>query len=100
MIYVSPSVQFNFDSLNNIIKDYSPIIFGGDFNAKHRSWNNFSNNTRGVQLFRYIQNNDISLTHSNTYSHKAPRRNASNIDLFLTKDVSYNNTCYTINDNK
>jgi len=58
--YVSPSVQFGFDLLNNIIKDYFPIIFGDDFNVKHISWNNFSNKTRGVQLFKYIQNNDIS----------------------------------------
>jgi len=27
-----------------------------------------------------------------------PRRNASNIDVFLIKDVSYNNTCYSEND--
>jgi len=36
MIYVPSSIQFDFDSLNNIIKD-SLIIFSGDFNAKHRS---------------------------------------------------------------
>jgi len=43
---------------------YSPIVLGGDFNAKHRSWNNFSSNTRGVQLYKYIQDNDISLIHT------------------------------------
>jgi len=61
--YVLPSTHFEFNSLNNIIKDYSPIVLGGEFNAKHRTWYNFSNNTRGVQLFNYIQNNDISLIH-------------------------------------
>jgi len=48
--YVSTNTHFEFNSLNNIFKDYSPIVLGGDFNAKHRSWNNFSNNnTRGIQ---------------------------------------------------
>jgi len=48
--------------------------------------------------YRYILNNDISLIYSNTFTHKMSRRNASNIDLFLTKDISYNSTCYSEND--
>jgi len=76
-------------TLSNVIKDYSPIIIGGDHNAMHRSWNNYSNNTRGVQLYRYLLNNDISLIYSNTFTHKMSRRNALNIDLFLTKDISH-----------
>jgi len=35
--YVSLIVHFEFNWLNNIIKDYFPIVLGGDFNAKHRS---------------------------------------------------------------
>jgi len=98
IIYAPPGVQFDFDLLKNFCNDYSPFVLAGDFNAKHRSWNNFSNNTRGVQLHNFIQNNDISIVHSNTYSHITPRRKPSNIDLFLVKDVSYNSICYTIND--
>jgi len=45
-----------------------------------------------------MRNNDIILIHSNTYTHKISRRNASNIDIFLTKDFSYNSTCYSEND--
>jgi len=98
VIYVLPSVQFAFDLLNNIIKDYYPIIFAIlMLNIGHGTII-VTIHTTGAQLFRYIQNNDISLIRSNTYTHKAPRRNASNIDLFLIKDVSYNNTCYTVND--
>jgi len=85
-------------SLICYVRDCLPIVLGGDFNAKHKLWNNFSNNTRGVQLYKYIQKNDISLIHSDTYSYEAPHRNASNIDIFLIKDVPYNNSCYTIND--
>jgi len=48
--------------------------------------------------FNYIGIFKITtLIHSNTYMHKLPRRNACNIDVFLTKDVSYNNTCYSEN---
>jgi len=59
--YASSSAQIDLDSLNNIFKNYSSIVIDGDFNAKHRSWNNFSNNSRGVQLYNYIQRNDILL---------------------------------------
>jgi len=38
------------------------------------------------------------IIHSDTYTYKIPRRNASNIDLYLTKDVAYNCACYTVND--
>jgi len=98
VIYVPPKAQFNFESLSNIIKDYSPIILGGDYNAKHRLWNNYTNNTRGIQLYRYMLNNDVTIIHSNTYTHKLPHRKASNIDIFLTKNVSYTSSCYTEND--
>jgi len=100
VVYVSPNAHFQFDVLNDIIRDHSPIVLDGNFNAKRRSWNNFSSNTRGVQLYKYIQNNDISLIHSDTYSYKAPHKKASNIDIFLVKDVPFNNSCYTINDIK
>jgi len=68
VIYVPPKTQFAFDSLNDIINNYSPVIIGGDYNAKHKLWNNFSNNTRGIQLYKYIKNNDITIIHSNTFS--------------------------------
>jgi len=98
VVYAPPSVTFDFNCLNNIIKDHSPIFIGGDFNAKHRTWNNFTNNARGIQLNNYILKNDISLIHSDTYTHKAPHKNASNIDIFITKDIPYNCTCYSTND--
>jgi len=41
--YISLNAQFAFDSLNSIF-DSSPIIIDGDFNTKHRDWNNFYNN--------------------------------------------------------
>jgi len=84
---LSSSIQFTFNSLSSLINDYSPIIISCDFNAEHRAWNNFSNNSRGVHLYSYLQRLDISIIHSNTFLHKAPRKNPSNIDIFLTKDV-------------
>jgi len=54
--------------------------------------------TRGIQLYRYLLNNDVMIIHSNIYTHKFPHRKATNIDIFLTKDVSYTSSCYTEND--
>jgi len=98
VIYAPPKAKFNCNSLNNVITNNSPIIIGGDFNAKHKSWNNFNNNTRGLQLYNYTINNDISIIHSNTYTHRVPRSNPSNIDIFITKDIPYNCACYTMDE--
>jgi len=97
VVCVPPKAQLDTNILGNILTNYSPIVIGGDYNAK-RKWNNFINNARGIQLYKFINNNDISIIHSNTYSHQAPRSKPSNIDIYLTKDVPYNYVCYTIND--
>jgi len=98
VIYVPPKAKFSFNLLNTVLTKYASIIIGGDYNAKHKNWNNFSNNARGSRLYKYINNSDTSLIHSNTYTYRVPRRNVSNIDIFLTKDVPYSYTCNTIFD--
>jgi len=98
VIYAPPKAKFSCNILNNIVTNNSPIIIGGDFNAKHKSWNNFNNNSRGLQLYNYINDNDISVIHSNTYTYRVPRSNPSNLDIFLTKDVPYNNICYSMDE--
>jgi len=98
VIYIPPKAKFSFDSLNTVLTKYAPIIIGGDYNAKHRNWNNFNNNARGIKLYKYINNSDISLIHSSTYTYRAPRKNASNIDIYLAKNIYYNYTCNTLFD--
>jgi len=58
----------------------------------------FHNNIRGIRLYNYIQNSGISIIHSDSYSHKQPRKNPSNIDIFLGKNLPYASTCHTVND--
>jgi len=65
--YVIPNTQFFFDSFDNMFQGNISIIVGGDYNAKHRVWNNFYNNTRGVRLYSYLQN--ISIIHSSMHFH-------------------------------
>jgi len=84
VVYAPPNAHLDTNILSNILTNYSPIIIGGDYNAKHKSWNNFTNNARGIQLYKFINNNDISIIHSNTYSHHAPRKKPSNIDIYIT----------------
>jgi len=98
VIYVPPKAQLDTNTLSNLLINYSPIIIGGDYNARHKSWNNFTNNARGIKLYNFINNNDITIIHSSTYSHHMPRSKPSNIDIYLTKDVPYNYVCNTIND--
>jgi len=98
VIYAPPKAKFTCNLLNNIVSSNSPIVIGGDFNAKHKSWNNFNNNFRGLQLYNYIKDNDISIIHSNTFTYRVPHSNPSNLDIFITKDVPYNYICYTMDE--
>lgn len=95
-IYISPSVHFSFNDLKTIFNEYSRVILGGDMNAKHQAWNNFTNNTRGVRLQKFIDHNNISIISSNSYSYKQPRCNPSNLDILLAKNIPYTTSCYTV----
>lgn len=84
--------------LNVIFRSNSKILIGGDFNAKHRAWNNFTNNARGIKLSQYMDRNNITLISSGTFSHKCPGKNSSNIDFFLNRNLNYLYNCYTMDD--
>jgi len=73
MAYVTPNTQFTFDLTDNIFQFNTPIIIRGDFNTKHRAWNNFYKNIRGIRLYNFLQISCILIIHSNIYSHRAPR---------------------------
>lgn len=98
-IYIPPSITFDVNSLDSIFRgSRTPIILGGDFNAKHTHWNNFYNNARGAKLFHYINNSNISIIHSDTFTYKQPSRRNSNLDFFLVKDIPYLNNCYSLDE--
>lgn len=49
------------------ISDYSIVV--GDFNAHHRVWNCFGNDTNGEKLYNIMQTEDIYLHNPHSYTH-------------------------------
>lgn len=92
-IYFPPSksnedhVQFAKDL--QILTKGPNFLIGGDFNARHTSWNCIRNNTAGHILYKIIQNDDLMVHYPDTPTHfPHSGANPSTIDLMITKGVS------------
>lgn len=75
--------------LSTLLELGSNIVIAGDFNAKHRVWNNTENNTNGNTLFKFL-NEDTELT---VYYPDEPTcwrslTNPSTIDIAVSRNVN------------
>lgn len=74
----------------------SQFIIGGDYNAKHTSWNNRRNNNNVNTLRNFIDKNPINLLYPNSPTH-ITNRSSSVIDIFLT-NITVLSKCKVPND--
>ncbi|GIX87666.1 RNA-directed DNA polymerase from mobile element jockey [Caerostris extrusa] len=79
-----------FEDLKKLQKIHNNVIFAGDFNATHTSWNNSKNNQRGVQLNKFLNENNHRIIAPTSATRIDPRYNAQNIIDFATfKNIPY-----------
>lgn len=66
-IYVPPNLkpQISIDSIANIFNSKLPIIAGGDFNARHESFGDSSNNFNGIKFREFLDGGEFTGIHSN-----------------------------------
>ena len=74
--------------LNKLTRNRSKFLICGDFNAKHRSWNNAQANSNGNILFNDCTGGHYSILFPNSPTCFSSMRNPSTIDLVLT-DLSH-----------
>ena len=67
--YNSPSIQFNKNDYDKILKSSPRIIAAGDFNAKHKSWGSRVNNTLGNKLLKYCDQRNLFIHAPNEFTH-------------------------------
>ena len=87
-IYIHPGTSVgdaaeDFQVLNTLSSSFDYSFIGGDFNARHQSWNNPVNNGIGRKLFEFVNDPDcnfVSPLFPPTYTRIASR---STIDFFL-----------------
>ena len=73
----------DFQVLNTLSSSFDYSFIGGDFNARHQSWNNPVNNGIGRKLYEFVNDPDcnfVSPLFPPTYTRIASR---STIDFFL-----------------
>ncbi|GIZ02154.1 RNA-directed DNA polymerase from mobile element jockey [Caerostris extrusa] len=79
-----------FDDLKKLQKIHNNVVFAGDFNATHTSWNNSKSNQRGVQLNKFLKENNHRIIAPTSATRIDPRYNAQNIIDFATfKNIPY-----------
>ena len=63
-VYI-PSQGIQEKDLDVLVPDSQNFVLMGDFNSKHRSWNNGPENRNGPVLFRWIQTHKVILLNQN-----------------------------------
>lgn len=83
---MATALAFKHDMIN-LISLYSPMILGGDFNARHSMWNCQRANQAGNILYDLLSRFDflINFTPTPTHFPADSNRNPSTIDLVLSK---------------
>lgn len=99
-LYCPPQMSVvNFKSDLSILMSLpGPLILAGDFNAKHTSWNNFSNNRKGIELVKLADSHLSDILCPNIPTLYPSRGNPSTVDLVVRKDIDCLSSIKTIND--
>jgi len=89
-IYCPPKHNNKYDDYDSFFKTLGHcFIAGGDFNAKHTFWGSRLTNTKGRELFRVMQNNNLKhlSTRQPTYWPSDPNKIPELLDFCVTKGI-------------
>lgn len=90
-VYKPPNQQLSTEDLEKLFEADTPTIAAGDYNSKHRLWNDGNQNRDGKKLYEYCNENDLIIhsPDSPTYYHSRVSNRSSTLDLFITKNLNY-----------
>lgn len=77
-------IDFLKSDLRKLTRNRTKFFIIGDFNAKHRSWNNLQSNSNGRILFDQCSSGYFSILYPDSPTCFSSARNPSTIDLVLT----------------
>lgn len=86
--YNKPSNSFSHSDLDSLLEVSNKVLVVGDLNARHTNWSCHRNNRNGLTLNSYIQNNNVTILHTDSPTH-IPYNNGTPtfIDLVINKNV-------------
>ena len=85
VVYSPSDVYIDQNILNSLARTKPPYIIGGDYNARHTSWNNYSNNRSGRAIFDHAQSNSYRVIYPDnfTFDPTSQGQRPSTLDIFL-----------------
>lgn len=90
-IYKPPNQLLTDEDLEEVFGTDTHIIAAGDYNSKHRLWNDGHQNRDGKTLYDYCNYNNLNIHSPNSpthyYNHDV--NGSSTLDLFITKNLNY-----------
>lgn len=82
--YIPPNRTFNLKNLKDTYNNLQPpVLITGDFNSWHRSWGSQYNNSRGITLFKFINQSSLTTLNDGSPTHFSTHHTFTNIDLSL-----------------
>lgn len=93
-IYLGPTKQLSYTELDHLLSDnHTLTILAGDWNSKHRTWNNTVEDAKGRKIAQYIDRRGYQIITPTNYTHipENKKHRPSTIDFFIVK----NNTATT-----
>lgn len=85
--YVPPRNRIFKTEIVKFFQNDNKVILMGDFNAKHRAWNCYTNNANGNAILKYVTNYHISFNSPEVPTHFSKRGKPSVLDFFLIKNL-------------
>lgn len=82
---------------DTLVRMGSPYLIGGDWNAKHKLWNNYSTNKAGNMLHDHFCKNPYRIIYPDKFIHHTRIGRPSTLDFFIT-DYHVNFSCDTTDD--
>lgn len=88
-VYYPPNATFYPNDVKKIFNTNTPTIIAGDLNAKHSEWNSIKTNTRGKELKKLADLNQIVIDGPSDPTHEH-QSNPDVLDIVLLKNLSIN----------
>lgn len=99
-IYCSPAAKTeeSNDFFNKLTSIPGTVIASGDFNSKHKSWNNSKNCNRGVNLLRLCNQKNFTIHAPDSPTLLPSRGDFSVVDFVISKSFSNISPIEVVND--
>jgi hypothetical protein len=95
-VYHRPGTDFPAPSYAALFRPGLPALIGGDFNAKHLTWNSSTPNRRGEKLRTWLDEKEIRALGPRQPTHYHFTGSADVLDIFLLTGFNMSISCTTV----